>query len=361
MTTNALIDNSANEFSIFVGDLSPEVDDTALYLCFALRFPSCSGAKIIRDMNGCNKGFGFVKFTDERQKDKAMADMNGHYGLGSKPIKINQAFQQKRAGYIPDLTYLLHQYRHQHERMVPFDAALHAAQPNNIKTNEANTGEDDDELTKFYKSFEGSTTSSLAKKSGQTNEQSTTPASQADPSTSNVVDLNMNAALYNMQQAHATNPYYNPPSIIAAVPNQDFNITSNVNASAIATNTVDPAFQYYHYTLQQQQYQSMLFQQALFPSQLYPIIPAKDDPNELISYYSNPQNYDPNSNTSHLMNSLGLIDTSGQLIPLAGNGVLDKINEEYMTSQNGEFFDSLERSRWQPIDFQSNHFISLEF
>ncbi|KAG6449696.1 hypothetical protein O3G_MSEX006184 [Manduca sexta] len=76
------------EFSVWVGDLSPEVDDYSLYRVFASKYSSIKTAKVILDNSGYTKGYGFVRFGNEDEQRNALYAMNGYTGLGAKPLKI---------------------------------------------------------------------------------------------------------------------------------------------------------------------------------------------------------------------------------------------------------------------------------
>ncbi|XP_063830693.1 tRNA selenocysteine 1-associated protein 1 [Ostrinia nubilalis] len=76
------------EFSVWVGDLSPDVDDYSLYRVFAAKYNSIKTAKVILDSSGYTKGYGFVRFGNEDEQRNALYAMNGYTGLGSKPLKI---------------------------------------------------------------------------------------------------------------------------------------------------------------------------------------------------------------------------------------------------------------------------------
>lgn len=76
------------EFSVWVGDLSPDVDDYSLYRVFASKYSSIKTAKVILDTSGYTKGYGFVRFGNEEEQRNALYAMNGYTGLGSKPLKI---------------------------------------------------------------------------------------------------------------------------------------------------------------------------------------------------------------------------------------------------------------------------------
>lgn len=86
------------EHSIFVGDLAPDVTDYLLQETFRLRYPSVRGAKVVTDPNtGRSKGYGFVKFADETERNRAMTEMNGQY-CSSRPMRISAATPKRNTG-----------------------------------------------------------------------------------------------------------------------------------------------------------------------------------------------------------------------------------------------------------------------
>ncbi|KAK9692363.1 hypothetical protein RND81_09G259200 [Saponaria officinalis] len=86
------------EHSIFVGDLAPDVSDYLLQETFRAHYPSVRGAKVVTDPStGCSKGYGFVKFVDEMERNRAMTEMNGQYCL-SRPMRISAATPKKTSG-----------------------------------------------------------------------------------------------------------------------------------------------------------------------------------------------------------------------------------------------------------------------
>ncbi|XP_017116752.1 tRNA selenocysteine 1-associated protein 1 [Drosophila elegans] len=85
------------EFSVWVGDLSSDVDDYQLYKVFSSKFTSIKTAKVILDSLGFSKGYGFVRFGIEDEQKSALYDMNGFIGLGSKPIKICNAVPKPKS------------------------------------------------------------------------------------------------------------------------------------------------------------------------------------------------------------------------------------------------------------------------
>ncbi|EIW76206.1 RNA-binding domain-containing protein [Coniophora puteana RWD-64-598 SS2] len=94
------------EYSIFVGDLAPETSNSDLVAVFrnpvlGLRndrepkfirpFLSCKSAKIMLDpVTGVSRGYGFVRFTDETDQQRALVEMHGLYCL-SRPMRISPA------------------------------------------------------------------------------------------------------------------------------------------------------------------------------------------------------------------------------------------------------------------------------
>ncbi|KNA16762.1 hypothetical protein SOVF_086270 [Spinacia oleracea] len=86
------------EHSIFVGDLAPDVSDYLLQETFRAHYPSVRGAKVVTDPStGRSKGYGFVKFADEMERNRAMTEMNGQYCL-SRPMRISAATPKKSPG-----------------------------------------------------------------------------------------------------------------------------------------------------------------------------------------------------------------------------------------------------------------------
>ncbi|CAA0805788.1 Polyadenylate-binding protein RBP47B [Striga hermonthica] len=85
------------EHSIFVGDLAPDVTDYLLQETFRVNYPSVRGAKVVTDPNtGRPKGYGFVKFADENERNRAMVEMNGMY-CSTRPMRISAAAPKKTA------------------------------------------------------------------------------------------------------------------------------------------------------------------------------------------------------------------------------------------------------------------------
>ncbi|XWS52513.1 hypothetical protein CRYUN_Cryun11dG0077000 [Craigia yunnanensis] len=92
------------EHSIFVGDLAPDVTDYLLQETFRAHYPSVRGAKVVTDPNtGRSKGYGFVKFSDETERNRAMTEMNGVY-CSTRAMRISAATPKKNTGFQQQFT-----------------------------------------------------------------------------------------------------------------------------------------------------------------------------------------------------------------------------------------------------------------
>ncbi|CAG8589686.1 6335_t:CDS:2 [Acaulospora colombiana] len=91
-------DDRGPEFSIFVGDLGPEVTEWMLVSVFQQRYPSCKSAKIMTDpMTGMSRGYGFVRFGDEAEQQRALMEMQGSF-CGNRPMRISTATPKNKSG-----------------------------------------------------------------------------------------------------------------------------------------------------------------------------------------------------------------------------------------------------------------------
>jgi len=88
------------EFSIYVGDLSYDIDDYELFAFFQKRYKSVRGAKVVQDSPGRSKGFGFVRFSEESDQQRALVEMQHMTGLGRRAIKVSLA-SVKRPSELP--------------------------------------------------------------------------------------------------------------------------------------------------------------------------------------------------------------------------------------------------------------------
>ncbi|MGH0181323.1 UNVERIFIED_CONTAM: hypothetical protein FKN15_006223 [Acipenser sinensis] len=92
--------DSSPEYSLFVGDLTPEVDDGMLYEFFLKRYVSCRGAKVVLDQQGNSRGCGFVKFMDENEQKRVLKECQGALGLGGKPLRLSLAVTKAGCGFV---------------------------------------------------------------------------------------------------------------------------------------------------------------------------------------------------------------------------------------------------------------------
>lgn len=92
-------EDTTGHYHVFVGDLSPEVNDEVLAKAFSA-FGTMSDARVMWDMNsGKSRGYGFLAFRDKTDAEQAIATMNGEW-LGSRAIRVNWA-NQKTQGAPP--------------------------------------------------------------------------------------------------------------------------------------------------------------------------------------------------------------------------------------------------------------------
>jgi len=95
-------EDTTGHYHVFVGDLSPEVNDEVLGKAFSA-FGTMSDARVMWDMNsGKSRGYGFLAFRDKTDAEQAIATMNGEW-LGSRAIRVNWA-NQKTQGAPPGAT-----------------------------------------------------------------------------------------------------------------------------------------------------------------------------------------------------------------------------------------------------------------
>src|SRR6266571_2095321 len=72
-------EDTTGHYHVFVGDLSPEVNDEVLAKAFNA-FGTLSDARVMWDMNsGKSRGYGFLAFRDKTDAEQAIATMNGEW------------------------------------------------------------------------------------------------------------------------------------------------------------------------------------------------------------------------------------------------------------------------------------------
>ncbi|KAJ5124834.1 uncharacterized protein N7515_008659 [Penicillium bovifimosum] len=91
-----------SEYSIFVGNLGPEVTEFALVSLFYSRFPSFKSAKIMTDpITGRSLCYGFVRFSHESDQQRALTEMQGVH-CRTRPMRISIATPRKRGPGVAD-------------------------------------------------------------------------------------------------------------------------------------------------------------------------------------------------------------------------------------------------------------------
>lgn len=87
----------ADSYTLFVGDLSPEVNDDALAAAFS-KFHSLQQGNVMWDMKtGHSRGYGFVSFKDVADAETALLTVNGTM-LAGRPMRLNWAVRRDQ-GY----------------------------------------------------------------------------------------------------------------------------------------------------------------------------------------------------------------------------------------------------------------------
>ena len=93
--TNKSNNQNPNEFSIYVCELDPSVNEEVLTNFFKEKYKSVINSKIIVDPSTkISKGYGFVKFSDKAESEKAIQEMNG-IALNGKAMKTGTASYKK--------------------------------------------------------------------------------------------------------------------------------------------------------------------------------------------------------------------------------------------------------------------------
>ncbi|KAF2093911.1 RNA-binding domain-containing protein [Rhizodiscina lignyota] len=82
---------------VFVGNLDPMVDETALYDTFVRFGLLVAIPKVARDDAGLSKGFGFLSYATFEAADDAIKHMHGQF-LNNKEISVQYAFKKDGAG-----------------------------------------------------------------------------------------------------------------------------------------------------------------------------------------------------------------------------------------------------------------------
>lgn len=101
-------------FNLFVGDLSPDVDDDLLAKLFAA-YPLLKLAHVMWDMQlGRLRGYGFVGFTSREDAETALVQMNGQWVSG-RALRLNWAARSHDKSHQQQQQQQSHQQQQQHQ------------------------------------------------------------------------------------------------------------------------------------------------------------------------------------------------------------------------------------------------------
>jgi nucleolysin TIA-1/TIAR len=93
-------EEAAGYFTLFVGDLSGDVNDKTLQTAFA-PFGDVKDARVMIDPNtGRSRGFGFISYRTKQEAETALGQMNGEW-LGSRAVRVNWANQKNQSTPTP--------------------------------------------------------------------------------------------------------------------------------------------------------------------------------------------------------------------------------------------------------------------
>lgn len=85
------------EYSLFVGDLSPSTTEAHLLALFQTRFKSVKTVRVMTDpTTGTSRCFGFVRFSDEEERQTALNEMSGVWCAG-RPLRVALATSRNAA------------------------------------------------------------------------------------------------------------------------------------------------------------------------------------------------------------------------------------------------------------------------
>lgn len=91
------ISGAGSETNVYVGDLDQSVTEFQLMSAFRPRYISTRHAKVVCNDFGVSRGFGFVRFGDANEAERAVAEMQG-FEFNGKPIRLSPANGRGRNG-----------------------------------------------------------------------------------------------------------------------------------------------------------------------------------------------------------------------------------------------------------------------
>ncbi|KAG0195819.1 hypothetical protein BGX28_000574 [Mortierella sp. GBA30] len=90
-------EDTASHYHIFIGDISPEINDDALSKAFGV-FGTMTDARVMWDANsGKSRGYGFAAYKERADAERAITSMNGQI-LGNRAVRCNWASQRGMPG-----------------------------------------------------------------------------------------------------------------------------------------------------------------------------------------------------------------------------------------------------------------------
>lgn len=102
-----VVQTATPDYSIYVGDIDAQVNDMILLEFFQKRYKSVVSAKVIVDpITKYSKGYGFVKFSNFEESQRAISEMQGSL-LRGRHIKTSQSFWKSAnqdSNYLSTLT-----------------------------------------------------------------------------------------------------------------------------------------------------------------------------------------------------------------------------------------------------------------
>ena len=81
---------------MYVGDLDPSFDEGKLLELFKSKYSSAFKSKIIYDTaTKVSKGYGFVKFTNQTEAQRAISECNGQQ-VNGRVLKVSHAYMKNK-------------------------------------------------------------------------------------------------------------------------------------------------------------------------------------------------------------------------------------------------------------------------
>ncbi|RWS07780.1 apoptosis-promoting RNA-binding protein TIA-1/TIAR-like protein [Dinothrombium tinctorium] len=105
----AMGEKSKKFTNVYVKNFPDEIDDDEKLFQMFSPFGTIVSAKVMKDENGKNKGFGFVSFEEPEQAEKAVNEMSGKDGPNGKTLYVGRA--QKKAERQTELKRKFEQYK----------------------------------------------------------------------------------------------------------------------------------------------------------------------------------------------------------------------------------------------------------